>query len=120
MIHDNGPQFTPMVAATLRRLGIEAQPTDLHSPWQNGIAERWVGNCRRELLDHVIVLNQQHLYMLVHEYVDYYNNDRTHYSLEKETPSGRSIDQRSSDDDRLVALPRVCGLHHRYVWQKIA
>jgi putative transposase len=42
----------------------------------NGIAERWVGTARRELLDHVIVMNEQHLQRLLREYVDYYNADR--------------------------------------------
>jgi putative transposase len=39
--------------------------TAYRSPWQNGVAERWVGSCRRDLLDHVIVLNQRHLKRLM-------------------------------------------------------
>jgi transposase InsO family protein len=56
------------------------------SPWQNGVAERWVGNCRRDLLDHVIVLNEWHFKRLMGEYVCYYHEDRTHLALEKELP----------------------------------
>ena len=50
---------------------MEVRPvrTSFQSPWQNGVAERWVGSCRRELLDHVIVLNEQHLRRLLHEYL---------------------------------------------------
>jgi hypothetical protein len=48
------------------------------SPWQNGVAERWVGSCRRELLDHVIVLNESHLRRLVRDYLEYYHEDRIH------------------------------------------
>ena len=55
------------------------------SPWQNGIAEHWVGNCRRDLLDHVIVLNERHLKRLMAEYVRYYLEDRTHLGLAKDT-----------------------------------
>ena len=55
----------------------------------NGVAERWVGTCRRDLLDHVIVLNRRHLQRLMNEYVLYYLEDRTHLALEKRTPAGR-------------------------------
>src|SRR6202023_356503 len=70
---------------------IGSQPTRIafRSPWQNGIAERWVGSCRRDLLDHVIVLNERHLKRLMAEYVRYYHEDRTHLGLAKDTPAGR-------------------------------
>jgi len=58
--------------------------TSIGSPWQNGVAERWVGSCRRELLDHTIVLNERHLKRLLSDYVSYYNEDRTHLGLEKQ------------------------------------
>ena len=45
----------------LEYLGSELIRTAYRSPWQNGVAERWVGSCRRELLDHVIVLSESHL-----------------------------------------------------------
>jgi transposase InsO family protein len=61
--------------------------TAFRSPWQNGVAERWVGTCRRDLLDHVIVLNEQHLKRLLSEYVRHYHEDRTHLGLAKDTPS---------------------------------
>jgi transposase InsO family protein len=54
-------------------------------PWQNGVAERWVGSCRREL-DHEIVLNESHLRRLVRDYLDYYHDDRIHDALKKEAP----------------------------------
>ncbi len=55
--------------------GMSSQPirTAFRSPWQNGVAERWVGSCRRDLLDHVIVLNERHLRRLMAEYVRYYH-----------------------------------------------
>ena len=55
--------------------------TAFRSPWQNGIAERWVGCVLRDLLDHVIVLNQKHLRQLLNEYIRYYHEDRTHLGL---------------------------------------
>jgi putative transposase len=60
--------------------------TSIRSPWQNGVAERWVGSARREMLDHVIPLNEQHLRRLLLEYLAYYHDDRTHIGLEKQTP----------------------------------
>jgi hypothetical protein len=80
------------------------------------VAERWIGSCRRELLDHVIILNENHLYRLLEEYVDYYNQDRTHYHLNKDPPINRPVLKKGTDEDKLIALPRVGGLHHKYVW----
>jgi putative transposase len=120
MIHDRDCCFSNFVRETMKGLGIEPVRTSFRSPWQNGIAERWVGNCRRDLLDHVIILNERHLYRLLEEYVDYYNNDRTHYSLDKDPPCGCPILERQSDDDKVIAIPRLGGLHHKYVWQSAA
>jgi hypothetical protein len=85
-------------------------------PWQNGVAERWVGSCRRDLLDHVIVLNERHLKRLMSEYVLYYHQDRTHLGLAKDTPAGRPTARaiRSGAESKIQSLPRLGGLHHRY------
>jgi len=67
----------------MKGLGIVPVRTAVRIPWQNGIAERFVGNCRRDLLDQVIVLNGRHLKQLMAEYVHYYHDDRTHLGLGK-------------------------------------
>ena len=85
--------------------------TSFQSPWQNGVAERWIESCRRDLLDHVIVLNDLHLKRLLCDYVRYYHEDRTHLGLDKETPTRRS---RSVGGGLVTAQPRLGGLHHRY------
>ena len=85
--------------------------TSIQSPWQNGVAERWVGSCRRELLDQVIAINEWHLKRLVSEYIAYYHDDRTHIGLSKRTPGGRVP---SVSRGRVFARPRLAGLHHRY------
>src|SRR5215469_5425284 len=77
----------------------------------NGIAERWVGSCRRDLLDHVIALNERHLKRLLSEYVSYHHEDRTHWGLGKETPGGRT---RSLPSGHVGSQPRLGGLQHRY------
>jgi putative transposase len=79
--------------------------------WQNGVAERWVGSCRRELLDHLIAVSEWHLKRLLAEYISYYHEDRTHLGLEKHTPGRRN---RSSSRGRVIARARLGGMHHRY------
>ncbi|MCP4098207.1 MAG: DDE-type integrase/transposase/recombinase [Planctomycetaceae bacterium] len=120
MIMDRATSFSLKVRQTLKEFGIEAVRTSYRSPWQNGIAERWVGSCRRELLNHIIPFNEKHLYILLSEYVDYYNKDRTHYSRDKEPPDERPVTTRQSPDDYVIALPRCGGLHHKYIWASAA
>jgi putative transposase len=88
--------------------------TAFRSPWQNGVAERWVGSCRRDLLDHVIVLNERHLKRLMSEYVRYYQEDRTHLGLVKDTPVGRPLEIQPGIERTIQSSPRIGGLHHRY------
>jgi transposase InsO family protein len=120
MILDNDKIFSTLVNKTLKSLGIAPVRTSIRSPWQNGIAERWIGSCRRELLDHVIILNQNHLYRLLEEYIEYYHQDRTHYHLDKDPPLSRPVQTKESGDDKVIALPRVGGLHHKYIWEEAA
>ena len=58
LIFDNDSIFSDGVTEAIKSLGTEPKRTAFHSPWQNGVAERWVGSARRELLDSVIVLNE--------------------------------------------------------------
>ena len=89
LILDRDATFSAEVLTTAKILGVKPIRTSFKSPWQNGVAERFVGNCRRDLLDHVIVLNERHLKRLMTEYVRYYHDDRTHLGLDKQTPAGR-------------------------------
>jgi putative transposase len=82
------------------------------SPWQNPYAERMIGSLRRELLDHVIVLNEVHLCRLVTSYLDYYHTVRPHLSLKRNAPIPRPIEPQSTG--KVVATPCVGGLHHGY------
>ena len=113
LIHDNDAIFSDRVAKAINSIGIESARTAYRSPWQNGIAERWVGTVRRELLDHVIVIDEQHLRRVLREYVDYYNEERVHTCL-RDSPHGRRTESRPSSGADIVGLPRVGGLHHRY------
>jgi putative transposase len=120
LIFDRDSTFSARVVRTVKTMGVVPARTSYRSPWQNGVAERFVGNVRGELLDHVIVLDEQHLRRLLREYVQYYLQDRTHCSLAKETPARRSMQPRPSATAEVFALPRVGGLHHRYEWRDAA
>ena len=99
---------------------MEPTRTSYRSPWQNGVAERFVGTVRQELLDHVIVLNERHLRRLLESIIDYYNQDRTHLGFCKDSPYGRPVEQRPDTTSNVVGLPRVGGLHHRYALRHAA
>ena len=119
LIYDNDSIFSEWVTEMINQIGIEPRRTAFRSPWQNGIAERWVGSARREFLDHGIVLNEVHLRRLLREYIDYYNADRVHTELQ-DSPIGRLTECRPSPEAQVVGLPRVGGLHHRYEWREAA
>jgi transposase InsO family protein len=111
LIFDRDQKFGFEVIAAVQAARIIPKRTSFRSPWQNGIAERWVGSCRRDLLDHMVALNERHLKRLLSEYVRYHHEDRTHLGLEKGTPEGRI---RSVASGRILSQERIGGLHHRY------
>jgi putative transposase len=114
LIFDCGANFNEDVIDMVKSFGIQPKRTSFRSPWQNGVAERWVGSCRRDLIDHVIVLNERHLKRLMNEYVNYYHEDRTHLTLANGTREGREAESESGLGGRIVAMPRLGGLHNRY------
>ena len=79
---------------------LKPKRTSIQAPWQNGTAERWIGSCRREILDHIIPVNEEHLRRVIREYVCYHQEDRVHDSLSKDTP----IDVRSSQSQRRMPV----------------
>jgi transposase InsO family protein len=113
LIFDHDAKFGNEVLVAVKSVEITSVRTSFKSPWQNGVAERWVGSCRRDLLNHVIAWNERHLKRLLAAYVRYYHDDRTHLGLQKETPSQRMTAVRTSDY-QVVSMPRLGGLHHRY------
>jgi hypothetical protein len=81
------------------------------SPWQNPFAERVIGSIRRDCTDHIIALGERHLVGVLRRYVIYYNESRTHLSLDGNSPSPRQVDSGPGD---VIAIPHLGGLHHRY------
>jgi len=82
------------------------------SPWQTPYVESLIGALRRECLDHVIVMNESSLRRHVACYLDCYHGSRSHLSLGKDSPAGRAVEP--PELCRIVAVPKVGGLHHRY------
>src|SRR5215469_12093774 len=78
LLLDRDAKFGNDVVTSAKEMGSKPVCTDFRSRWQNGVAERWVGSCRRDLLDHVIILNERHLMRLMSEYVRCYHEDRPH------------------------------------------
>lgn len=117
LILDRDGKYGHVVPEKLKSWGVKLVRTSWRSPWQNGVAERWVLSARRELLDNVVVFNEAHLRRLLAEYVRYYNIDRCHLALDKDSPETRDLRLRPTASAKVVALPRVGGIHHRYEWQ---
>jgi putative transposase len=111
VIFDRDAKYGLEVPAAVRSLSVSPVRTSFASPWQNGVAERWVGSCRRDLLDHIIAVDERHLKRLLSEYIRYYHEDRTHLGLGKGTPDGRT---RTIVSGHVLSHVRLGGLHHRY------
>ena len=111
LIRDRDQIYGTIVTRRLRAMGIRDRPTAPASPWQNGFAERLIGSIRRECLDHFIVLGEAHLRRLLRAYASYYNDIRTHRSLDKDAPLPRPV-QRTGI---ISSLPILGGLHHHYI-----
>ena len=107
LIFDRDAKFSADVVSTVKAMGSQPIRAAFRSPWQNGVAERWVGSVRRDLLGHVIVLNRRHLRRLLNEYIRYYHEDRTHLGLEKDTPGGRVAALAPSSGHKVISLPRL-------------
>jgi putative transposase len=93
-------------------MGIDEVLSAPLSPWQRAYIERLIGTIRRECVDHVIVFNETALYRRIQSFLAYYHESRTHLSLNKDAPETRAV--QTADAGRVVAIPQVGGLHHRY------
>jgi transposase InsO family protein len=112
LLRDRDGTYGEEFVARVKAMGIDGVVTAPQSPWQNPYCERFIGSIRRECLDHVIVLGDQHLRRILRSYVIYYHEDRIHQSLDQRPPHGRDVEP--VENGGVVSLPRVGGLHHRY------
>ena len=111
LIRDRDRIYGTIVTRRLRAMGIRDKPTAPGSPWQNGFAERLIGSIRCECVDHFVVLGEAHLRRILRAYARYYNDIRTHRSLDKDAPVSRSVQRTGIISSR----PILGGLHRHYV-----
>jgi transposase InsO family protein len=122
LIHDRDAIFSKAVDQNVRHMGLHISKTPVRTPVANAICERVIGTLRRECLDFVISLNEQHLYGILKEWVTHYNQDRPHMSLGPGIPEPirplpvirQAYRHRMPTGQRLVARPVIGGLHHDY------
>jgi len=112
LIRDRDKIYGDFFVQRVNKMGIRQVKIAPKSPWQNPYAERVTGSIRRECLNHFIIMNENHLLKILDEYVEYYNNCRAHLSLNKNSPMPRQVE--STSKRKVVAIPKVGGLHHLY------
>src|SRR5881296_2045901 len=113
LLRDRDSVYGHVFRQRVKGMGIGEVLTAPHCPWQNPFAERLIGSIRHECLNHVLVLGERHLRRILARYFEYYHRARTHLSLDKDAPDARAVEL--SDAGRIVEIPEVGGLHHRYV-----
>jgi putative transposase len=113
LIRDRDGVYGQPFRHRVKGMGIEEVLTSPQSPWQNPFVERLIGSIRRECLNHVLVLGDRHLRRILTRYFGYYHQARTHLALDKDAPDLRPIEFPAAG--RIVQLPEVGGLHHRYL-----
>ena len=116
LIRDRDRSYDGDFVRRARAIGIQTVLTPVHAPQANALAERVFGTIRRECLDHLIVLNEAHLRLVLREYVAYYNDARPHRSLALEPPAGPRVLAPPSRRASVVGAPVLGGLHHVYDW----
>ena len=112
LVRDNDGDYGHVFRNRLGAMGIRDRPISPQSPWQNGYVERLIGTLRRECLDQMLILGEAHLRQILTAYTYYYNQSRTHLSLNKDAPLGRGVQRYGRT---IAAIPVMSGLHHRYV-----
>src|SRR6266478_3097249 len=115
LLRDRDQVYGEQFRHRVKGMRIEEVLTAPHSPWQNPFAERLIGSIRRECLNHVLVLGESHLRRILARYFSYYHRARTHLALDKDAPDVRPVEL--PEAGRIVEIPEVGGLHHRYVRQ---
>jgi len=112
LLRDRDGSYGEPFPQTAEAMNIQQVLTAPRSPWQNAYVERLIGSIRRECLDHVLIFNERGLRRMLQLYFDYYERSRTHLSLQKDAPVSRPV--QPAWLGRVIELPQVGGLHHRY------
>ncbi len=115
VLHDRDSSFTATFDAVFQAAGVRVIRSAVQAPRMNSIMERWIGSCRRELLDRTLIWSQRHLMTVLREYEDFYNNHRPHRSLNQAAPLRPLPDGVADLDHFLVQRrDRASGVIHEY------
>ena len=114
LIRDNDGKYGKQFAAVAEGSGIEIVRIPPRSPNLNSISERFLGSVRRECLDHVLILSEEHLRRVINEYVAYFGISRPHQSLGQRIPGSSGVGPADDQGGEVVALPVLGGLHDDY------
>ncbi len=111
LIRDRDQIYGEEFCQRVKGMGIEEVITAARSLWQNPLVERVIGSLRRECLDDVIVVNENHLRRILKSYCQYYHLTRTHLALSNDAPEPRA--KQPPDLGAVIEIAEVGGLHHR-------
>src|ERR1039457_3092268 len=114
MIRDRGSNYTAAFDAVLADAGIRTVLCNVQTPRMNAIAERWIGGCRRELLDRTLIWNENHLRRILREYETHHNQHRPHRSLDSAAPLKPLPAPVDREQHRVRRHPRVGGMINEY------
>src|SRR6266496_5482712 len=114
MIRDRGSNFTGAFDAVLADAGIRTVLCNIRTPRMSAIAERWIGGCRRELLDRTLIWNQAHLRRVLHQYETHHNQHRPHRSLNAAAPLKPLPEPAGLEQYHVRRQTRVGGLINEY------
>jgi putative transposase len=120
LIFDRDSIFSARVKQFIKNMGTRPKMTGYKCPWQNGVAENYVLSVRNDMLNQMVIFKKEQLQDFMKQYVEYYNNERCHLSVGRDSPTGREIQNKPFRSVKIISLPRIGGLHHIYKWDKAA
>ena len=113
VIRDRDGIYGDVFRGRVKAMGIEEVLIAPRSPWQSPFVERLIGSVRRDVLNHVVVINERHLHRVLKSYFAYYHAARCHMALDGDAPEHREV--QPPEMGKVIEIPEVGGLHHRYV-----
>ena len=111
LIRDRDEKFGSTFDRVAEGAGTRVSKTAVRAPNMNPVGERFVGSLRREALNHVLLLDDQHLENVARQYVRYFNIARPHQGIGQRIPDGPVNDNYAG---KVIAIPVLGGLHHDY------